>query len=75
LSLRIEYDSDREDARNEIERFCEECGRHGRFRHSPSRSLTLCDRHARLAQPTLPDDAVIADPASDGGSMSELPSE
>ncbi len=46
---------------------CEECGRGGRFRYSPSRSLTLCDKHARLAQPTLPGDGVLADPASDGG--------
>ncbi|MGO8083522.1 hypothetical protein [Rhizobium leguminosarum] len=80
LILGIEYDSDREDARNEIARLreevrlsslsvCEECGRHGRFRYSPSRSLTLCDRHARLSEPTLPGDGAIADPALDGGRL------
>ncbi|NKQ73402.1 hypothetical protein C3Y89_24160 [Rhizobium sp. UPM1132] len=84
LVLGVEYDADREDARNEIARLreevrlsslaiCEECGRQGRFRYSPSRSLTLCDRHSRLSEPTLPGDGVIADPASDGGSISELP--
>ncbi|MGO7445165.1 hypothetical protein ACC668_10705 [Rhizobium ruizarguesonis] len=85
MTLGFEYDSDREDARNEIARLreeirlsslslCEECGRNGRFRYSPSRSLALCDRHARLAAPTLPGDGEIADPASDGASINELPS-
>jgi len=80
LVLGFEYDSEREDARNEIERLreevrlsslslCEECGRNGRFRYSSSRSLTLCDRHARLAEPTLPADGLMADPASDGASI------
>lgn len=86
LVLKFEHDRDRQDAFNEIERLreemrlsslglCEECGRHGRFRYSPSRSLTLCDRHARLAEPTLPGDGEIADPASDGASTGELPSD
>lgn len=86
LVLAFEYDRDREDAYNELERLreelrlsslsvCEECGRNGRFRYSPNRSLTLCDRHARLTEPVLPGDGVIADPASDGGSISELPSD
>jgi len=86
LVLDVEYDRDRQDASNEIVRLreeirlsslslCEECGRHARFRYSPSRSLTLCDRHARLALPTLPGDGEIADPASDGTSTSELPSD
>ncbi|TBA24762.1 hypothetical protein [Rhizobium ruizarguesonis] len=85
MTLGFEYDSDREDARNEIARLreeirlsslslCEECGRNGRFHYSPSRSLALCDRHARLAAPTLPGDGEIADPASDGASINELPS-
>ncbi|MBY5329548.1 hypothetical protein [Rhizobium leguminosarum] len=85
MTLGFEYDSGREDARNEIARLreeirlsslslCEECGRNGRFRYSPSRSLALCDRHARLAAPTLPGDGEIADPASDGASINELPS-
>lgn len=87
LVLDVEYDRDRQDASNEIVRLreeirlsslsiCEECGAAGRFRYSPSRSLTLCDKHARLAQPTLPGDGEIADPASDGTSTSGLlPSE
>ncbi len=41
---------------------CEECGRGGRFRYSQSPSLTLCDKHAHFAQPTLPADGLIADP-------------
>lgn len=84
MTLGFEYHAEREDARNEIERLreevrlsslavCEECGRSGRFRYSPSRSLTLCDKHARLAEPVLPGDGIIADPASDGASLSELP--
>lgn len=84
LVLGFEYDRRNEAARNEIERIreevrlsslaiCEECGRNGRFRYSPSRSLTLCDKHARLAEPALPGDGIIADPASDGASLSELP--
>lgn len=84
MTLGFEYDFDREDARNEFARLreeirlsslslCEECGRNGRFRYSPRRSLTLCDRHARLAEPTLRGDGEIADPASDGGSPNELP--
>lgn len=86
LVLGIDYDRDRQDAFNEVERLCEEirlsslsvceeCGRQGRFRYSPQRSLTLCDRHARLALPTLPSDGEIADPASDGTSTSELQSD
>ncbi|WP_427145226.1 hypothetical protein [Rhizobium pisi] len=86
LVLGFEYDRNRQDACNEIERLreevrlsslsiCEECGRLGRFRYSPSRSLTLCDRHARLSEPVLPGDGVIADPASDGALISELPSD
>ncbi|MEF3134578.1 hypothetical protein OS035_24285 [Rhizobium sp. 268] len=84
LVVGIDYDRARQDAFNEIERLreeirlsslsvCEECGRNGRFRYSPSRSLTLCDKHARLAEPTLPDDGLMADPASNGASISELP--
>lgn len=84
LVLGFEYDRDRQAACNELERLreevrlsslsiCEECGQYGRFRYSPSRSLTLCDKHARLAEPTLPGDGIMADPASDGGSISELP--
>ncbi|OLP53324.1 hypothetical protein BJF92_00720 [Rhizobium rhizosphaerae] len=84
LVLGFEYDRDQPAAYNELERLreeirlmslavCEECGRHGRFRYSPSRSLTLCDKHARLAEPVLPGDGVIADPASDGALLSELP--
>ncbi|MBY5873759.1 hypothetical protein HFN53_17210 [Rhizobium leguminosarum] len=84
MVLRFAYDHGSNAARNEIERLreeirlsslavCEECGRHGRFRYSPSRSLTLCDRHARLAEPVLPGDGSIADPASDGASINELP--
>lgn len=76
MILRFAYDHGSDAARNELERLreevrlsslavCEECGGAGRFRYSPSRSLTLCDRHARLAQPTLPGDGVMADPASD----------
>ena len=86
LVLGFEYDRDALAAYNEIERLreemrlsslavCEECGRRGRFRYSPSRSLTLCDRHARLAEPTLPGDGVMVDPASDGASVNELPSD
>ncbi|MBY5318227.1 hypothetical protein [Rhizobium leguminosarum] len=86
LVLGFEYDRDQQAACNEIERFreeirlsslsmCEECGRQARFRYSPSRSLTLCDRHARLAEPTLPGDGVMADPAFDEGLLSELPSD
>ncbi|MGO6974605.1 hypothetical protein [Rhizobium johnstonii] len=86
LVLGFEYDRDQQAAYNEIERLreeirlsslsmCEECGRQARFRYSPSRSLTLCGRHARLAEPTLPGDGVMADPAFDGGSLSELPSD
>ncbi|RVM58377.1 hypothetical protein CN128_09805 [Sinorhizobium meliloti] len=78
LVLGFEYDRDRPDAYNELERLreevrlsslavCEECGRSGRFRYSPRRSLTLCDKHARLSEPVLPGDGVMADPASDGG--------
>jgi hypothetical protein len=77
MILRFAYDHGSDAARNELERLreeirlsslsiCEECGHQGRFRYSPSRSLTLCDRHARLAQPTLPGDGVMADPTSDG---------
>lgn len=86
LVLGFEYDRNQPAAFNEIERLreetrlsslglCEECGRNGRFRYSPSRSLTLCDKHARLAQLTLPGDGEIADPASDGSSIDEMPSE
>lgn len=77
MILRFAYDHGNDAARNELERLreeirlsslaiCEECGHQGRFRYSPCRSLTLCDRHARLAQPTLPGDGVMADPASYG---------
>lgn len=77
MILRFAYDHGSDAARNELERLreeirlsslsiCEECGHQGRFRYSPSRSLTLCDKHARLAQPTLPGDGVMADPTSDG---------
>lgn len=77
MQLGFEYDRDNGAARNELHRLyeemrlaslsvCEECGHHGRLRYSPDRSLTLCDRHARLAEPTLPGDGFIADPASDG---------
>lgn len=86
LVLKFDYDRARQDAFNEIARLreeirlsslglCEECGRHGRFRYSPGRSLTLCDRHARLAEPTLPGDGEIADPAANGTSTGELPSD
>jgi hypothetical protein len=89
LFVRVDADdnwSSSQASRNELSRLyeeirlaslaiCEECGRNGRFRYSPSRSLTLCDRHARLAEPTLPGDGEVADPASDGASISELPSD
>ncbi|TBY57709.1 hypothetical protein E0H39_29835 [Rhizobium leguminosarum bv. viciae] len=85
MSLGFEYDSEREDARNEIARLreeirlsslslCEECGRNGRFRYS-DRSLTLCDRHARLAEPLRAGDGLMSDPLSDGAAISELPSD
>ncbi|MBP2445151.1 hypothetical protein [Rhizobium leguminosarum] len=84
MVMRFDYDRDCAGSFNEINRLweemrlsslsvCEECGNNGRFRYSPSRSLTLCDKHARLAEPVLPGDGVMADPASDGGSISELP--
>jgi hypothetical protein len=86
LVVGIDYDRARQDAFNEIARLreemrlsslglCEECGRNGRFRYSPSRSLTLCDKHARLSEPTLPRSGEIADPAADGASVGELPTD
>lgn len=46
---------------------CEQCGQPGRLRMSHARAQTLCDRHARLAEPLRDDDGQIVDLPPTGG--------
>lgn len=85
MVLRFDFERDWMNAARELERLreeirlsslavCEECGSWGRFRYS-DRSLTLCDRHARLAEPLRPGDGLMSDPFSNGAALKDLSSE